>query len=286
MVLGAPLDKGLSFLFLINALLLNGNQTRQFIDFMSMIYFTTTPSIVLTISMTLIAAIAIHSGVEVIGRLAWLLTPIILSIILAIILPLTYSLDLGHLLPVMEHGLPPVGRGALFLDLWFSMYVYLTFFLPHVHPSANMRLWGWISAAVAAACFLFSFIYILGIMGVAIRTFTYPFMVMSRFTQAFEFLAHLDALVILFWVLDVFLRACMTYYCLVVGFAHWFGLKDYSRLILPTGVLITCFTYWSFPNMTVFTGSAQIFAIVYLTFHFIYPLILLIIAKLRGFKAQ
>lgn len=285
-VLGAPVGKALGFLFMFNVILLNGNQTRQFIDFMSMNYFTTTPSIVFTISITVIAALAIRQGVEIIGRLATLLTPIILLIILAIILPLTDSLDLERLLPMMEHGFLPVGRGALALDIWFSMYVYLTFFLPHITSNKSMHRWGWISVACAALCSIFSFIYTLGIMGTSLNSFTYPFMVMSRYVQAFEFLAHLDSLVMLFWVLDVFLRACMTYYCAVIGFAHLFDLKDYTRIILPIGVLITVFTYWSFPNMIVFASAAPYVAICYISFHFLYPLFLLIAAKIRGFTAQ
>ncbi|GMK38201.1 germination protein [Paenibacillus sp. CCS19] len=285
-ILGAPVGKALGFLFLFNALVLNGNQSRQFIDFVSMSYFTRTPSIVFVISLILIAGLAIRSGVEIIARIAGLLTPIIIFIILTIILPLTYSIDLENLLPLMEHGFVPVGRGAVALNLWFSMYVYLTFFLPHVKSNADMQRWGWISSTAAALCLLFTFIYTIGIMGSALDAFTYPFMVISRYTQAFEFLAHLDSLVMLFWVLDVFLRACMTYYCVVVGFAHLFGLKDHTSLILPIGVLAIIFTYWSTPNTIVFASSAPLVAVSYNLFNFVYPLILLTVAKLRGFAAQ
>ncbi|PWW08416.1 spore germination protein KB [Paenibacillus cellulosilyticus] len=285
-ILGAPVSKALGLLFLFNALLLNGSQTRQFIDFMSLSYFTRTPSIVFTLSITLVAALAIRSGVEIISRIAGLLAPISIFIVLIIILPLTYSIDLERLMPVMEHGFRPIGRGAMALNLWFSMFVYLTFFLPHVTSNKGMLRWGSISVTTAALCFIFSFIYTLGIMGSALKAFTYPFMVISRYTQAFEFLAHLDSLVMLFWVIDVFLRVCMTYYCVVVGFAHLFGLRDHVPLILPVGVIVTLFTYWSYPNTIVFASSGSLVAVSYTIFNFIYPLILLAAAKLRGFAAQ
>lgn len=285
-VLGAPVGKTIGLLFLLNALILNGNQTRQFIDFVSMSYFTRTPNIVFTVSITLITALAIRSGVEIIARIAWLLAPIIILIIMVIILPLTYTIDLEHLMPVMEHGFIPIAQGTLALNIWYSMFVYLTFFLPHVDSNKKMKQWGWISVTTVALCLFFTFVYTIGIMGSALHAFTYPFMVITRYTQAFEFLAHLDSLVMLFWVLDVFLRSCMTYYCAVVGFAHLFGLKDHTALILPIGVLITIFTYWSTPNNIVFASSAPLIAVSYNLFNFIYPLILLTAAKLRGFKVQ
>ncbi|MBD3920763.1 endospore germination permease [Paenibacillus sp. PR3] len=285
-VLGAPAGKTIGLLFLLNALILNGNQTRQFIDFVSMNYFTRTPSIVFTASLTLLTALAIRSGVEVIARIARLLTPIIILIILIIILPLTYTINLERLLPVMEHGFIPIAQGTLALNIWYSMFVYLTFFLPHVESNKRMQRWGWISVTTVALCLFFTFVYTIGIMGSALGAFTYPFMVITRYTQAFEFLAHLDSLVMLFWVLDVFLRACLTYYCVVIGFAHFLGLKDHNPLIFPVGLLIMCFTYWSFPNTIVFASSAPLIAVSYNIFNFIYPLILLAAAKLRGFKAQ
>ncbi|MWC27248.1 GerAB/ArcD/ProY family transporter [Paenibacillus sp. MMS18-CY102] len=283
-LLGKSVGTLLSLLFLFNLLILNGIQTRQFFDFMSQNYFAKTPGILFAASMTLIGAIAIRCGVEIICRIAMLLTPLIILIVFAIILPLTKEIDLGRLLPIMENGFVPVAKGTIALQTWFSMYAYMSFFLPFVSNPKRLFHWGSMAALWTAATFLSAFVYIVGVLGEAVSNYMYPLMILSRYVEIFEFIEHLDSLLMLFWVLDVFLRTCMTYFAVTAGFAQLFGTINMRAIVMPVGLLILCFSFWSIPNLTAFRSMTSIYTIYYIAINMAYPCLLLAIAKLRGFR--
>lgn len=284
-ILGKFLGKLISLIFLLVSLQLNANLLRQFSEFLALSFLRQTPLIVLIITLMILCACAVRSGVEVIGRSALLLTPFIVLIVLILIFPLLREVEIDRMLPVFEDGIMPVLRGAAFMQAWFPTYVYMTFFLPFISDIHKAQRLGFLSVLWTMAIYTGTLLLVLTILGDATKLYPFPFMELTRYVIIFDFFQHLDALIMLLWVLDVFVRSITTYYAVVLGFAQWFGLPDYKPLILPIGVLIVAWSFWSAPNAMVFNVALQRYVAIYYFFaHMIIPMLLLAVALMRGRK--
>lgn len=283
-ILGTLLGKAISLLFLLISLQLNANQARQFSEFMTTSFYKQTPTLMLILTLMGLSAIAVRCGVEIIGRSALLLTPVIVVIVLALLLPMISAVEADRVLPLLSDGMVPILRGAAFLQVWFPQYVYMSFYLPFVSDVHKSRRWGFISVLWIICILTGSLLLVATALGPATRLFPYPFMIITRYVSILRFFEHLDALIMLLWVLDVFVRSIVTYYACVIGFAQWFGVKDYKPLVIPIGLLITVLSFWSIPNFTQLNTNGTSIAFYYFFGNFVIPMLLFVIAKLRGLK--
>ncbi|MFX3635001.1 MAG: endospore germination permease [Candidatus Pristimantibacillus sp.] len=284
-ILGKFTGKIVSLIFLLFSLQLNANLLRQFSEFLALSFLRQTPLIVLISTLMILCVCAVRSGVEIIGRSALLLTPLIVLIVLILIFPLLGEVEIDRMLPAFENGFLPVLRGVVFVQAWFPTYVYMTFFLPFVSDVHKAQRWGFISVLWTIAIYTGTLLLVLTILGDATKLYPYPFMQLTRYVIIFDFFQHLDALIMLLWVLDVFVRSITTFYAVVLGFAQWFRLPNYKPLVLPIGVLIVAWSFWSVPNTMTVNVTLQRYVVFYYFFaHMMIPILLLVVALLRGRK--
>lgn len=286
LILGPVIGKLISLTFLIVCLMMNANQLRQFAELMSMAFMANTPIVVFATTMVVVSSIAVRLGVEIIGRLALAFTPLIVVIVVVLILPLIKEMEPDQILPFMDQGITPVIRGALTLQLWFPMYTYVSMFLPYLSNTDKTKgrlFWavGW-----SVVTFTLTFFYVLMALGSATSFFAYPFLLLSRFVSIGTFMTHLDSLIMLVWVIDVFVRTIVMYYAAASGLAQWFKLRSYKPLTLPVGLVIILLAFWSIPDATTYNESiGHVILFYYIYAHLCIPIVLYIISLLRGGSA-
>ena len=87
------------------------------------------------------------------------------------------------------------------------------------------------------------------------------------------------------WVLGGFFKIGVFYYVAVLGSAQWFGLKDYRPLVLPVGIILLALSIllWdgSIVDMLHFIAKVWV-PILLIVFEVVIPLLLLIVAMVRG----
>ncbi|MBD3920764.1 endospore germination permease [Paenibacillus sp. PR3] len=283
LILGPVVGKFISLTFLIVCLMMNANQLRQFSELMSMAFMPNTPLVVFACTMVLVSSIAVRLGVEIIGRLALSLTPLIVVIVVVLILPLIKEMEPDRILPIFSQGAAPVLRGAITLQLWYPMYMYASMFLPYLskHDQNKGRLYwavGW-----SVVTFTLTFLYVLMALGTATNFFSYPFLQLSRYVSIASFMTHLDSLIMIVWVMDVFIRTIVMYYAATSGLAQWFKLSSYKPLTLPVGLAIILLAFWSIPDATTYNYSlGHIILFYYIYAHLCIPIVLFATALLRG----
>ncbi|GFN32710.1 GerAB/ArcD/ProY family transporter [Paenibacillus xylaniclasticus] len=282
LILSKWLGKLVSLVFLLICLLMNAYQLRQFSEIMKLSFMINTPSMVFVVSMILVSALAVNLGIELIGRVSLLFTPIIIFLVIGLILPLVREMEPDQLLPFMADGAGPILRGALALQIWFPIYIYAVMFLPYVSNQNQARRWLNWGVCWSIIIFVLTFLYIIMTMGAASQHFSYPFLLLSRYVTIASFMTHLDASIMILWVLDVFIRTIVMYYAAVSGFAQWFQIPSYKALTLPIGLIIVLFTFWSIPNMAVFNQLISVMMFYYLVGHLGIPLILYAASLIRG----
>ncbi|THF75879.1 GerAB/ArcD/ProY family transporter [Cohnella fermenti] len=284
-ILGRVGGKAVSLLLLLELLLLNGNQFRQFGEFLTQSFFGHTPMIFLIGTLAVAVAYAVGKGVEIVGRLAALISCVVVIIVLGLMLPIAGDMSLGRLLPLFEQGPTPMLRGAAALQIWFPTFMLMSYFLPRVGNPEQARRWGYYSVTWTLVAIMGSMIISQAVLGEAVGFYYYPFMTLSRFVSAFDFFEHLESLVMILWVLDLFVRSVVSGYAFAISYAEWTGVSDYRVCLLPCILLMVTMSFWIAPDAASYmANSLKNVVFYYFLAHFVVPVVLWLVAVLRRHK--
>ncbi|MCR2805366.1 GerAB/ArcD/ProY family transporter [Paenibacillus soyae] len=282
LLLGKWMGKAVGLLFLTISALQISHQARQFGELVNQYFFKETPLAVVIGSLFFVSVFAVRFGVEVIGRVAVLYMPLIVTIVLTFSLPFFKDMEVGRLLPFMENGVMPVIRGSVYVQLWMPMYAYITFFLPFVRDKQRVSKMLLISLSAISVTLSGMLALTVVVLDNATPLYGFPFMVLARYLTFFEFLEQFDSVVMFFWVVDVFVRTIVTFYGLTIGVAQWMSLPSYKAISVPLAVLVVALSFWGLPRVVDFTASGTHMTFVYIAAYFIIPLLLFLAAVARG----
>ncbi|WP_181556106.1 GerAB/ArcD/ProY family transporter [Thermaerobacillus caldiproteolyticus] len=281
-ILGKFLGKAVGFIFLFFYLHANGIIIREYGEFVVGNFLSHTPLVVVMGSMILVCSFAVRSGVEVIGRLAEVIVPVVIILILANIILLIPDMKVENMFPIMEKGIMPSLMGAIIPQGWFTEFLLIAFLLPYVDDRNKGKKWGMISVTAVMLTLSLINIAVLFVLGGITSRFLYPAFSAVRYVSIADFLEHIEAIVMALWVAGVFVKIAVFYYALVLGTAQWLNLSDYRPITFPIGFLLLLFAVWSAPNLIElihFLGSSSPFYRISIQTGI--PLILLFIAKWR-----
>jgi spore germination protein KB len=281
-ILGKFLGKAVGLIFLFYFLQANGIIIREYGEFVVGNFLTYTPLVMVMGSMILVCSFAVRSGVEVIARLAEMIMPVVIILILTNIVLLIPDMEVANMFPIMERGIIPSLKGAVIPVGWFSEFILIAFLLPYIADRNNGKKWGMISVTAVMLTLSFINIAVLFVLGGITSRFVYPAISAVRYISIADFLEHIEAIVMALWVAAVFLKIAVFYYALVLGTAQWLNLSDYRPIVFPMGFLLLLFAVWSAPNLmelTHFLGTSSPFYRI--SIQTAIPLLLLFIAKWR-----
>jgi spore germination protein KB len=281
-ILGKFLGKAVGFIFLFFYLHVTGIIIREYGEFVVGNFLTYTPLAFVMGSMILVCSFAVRSGVEVIARLAEMIMPVVIILILTNIVLLIPDMEVENMFPIMEKGIMPSLKGAVIPQGWFSEFILIAFLLPYIADRNKGKKCGMISVTAVMLTLSFINIAVLFVLGGITSRFLYPAISAVRYISIADFLEHIEAVVMSLWVAAVFLKIAVFYYALVLGTAQWLNLSDYRPVVFPMGFLLLLFAVWSAPNLielTHFLGTSSPFYRISIQTGI--PLLLLFIAKWR-----
>ncbi|MGP3561745.1 GerAB/ArcD/ProY family transporter [Geobacillus sp. BK01] len=281
-ILGWFFGKLVGLLFLLFYFHVTSIIIREYGEFVVGNFLFHTPIQFVMGTMVFVCAVAVRSGVEVLGRLAQILVPVVIVLLVIIVLLLLPDIDPETMLPMFENGLWPSIMGAATPQSWFSECFLMAFLLPHVIDEDHGRKWGNIGVIAVMLTLFFTNLVTLFVFGNTTGQFVYPVMSVVRYISIADFLEHVEAVVMALWVVGVFLKICVFYYVSVSAMALWLGLSQYKPLVFAAGCMLWLCSIWSARDlieMTHFLGTSGSF---YLTsVQTVIPFILLVIAKWR-----
>lgn len=281
-ILGNRVGKAVGTLYLFFFVHTTGITIREFGEMTSTFMLNQTPIIVLILIFTLLAAFAVHYGLEIIGRVTVSVMPVVLTLYTGLLLLSLQNANFNNLLPVLENGFFPVLMGSIPHSAMRGEVVLLAMLLPFLAEPGKGRVLG-----VWSVIFLGVFLVADAVVNTLVFGPSTARLVFPTFTLSREILVggilRLDVFWIFNWLAGIFVKISIFYYAVVLGTAQLLNLKDYKPLVLPTGVILVALSILSVEN------SAGI--PVYLTTGFppfayliewIIPLILLLITIMRG----
>lgn len=286
-ILGKTLGKAAGLVMIWMALVLASLVVRDFGSFLTATILPSTPMLVINTLIAFLVVITIKSGLEVLVRVnMFMMPPLLFALVVLTILAIP-NMELKRLLPVMENGFKPLIRGALYpIGFPFAETALFTMIIPHIDPGRVRRAL-LLGALTGGFLILMIIIRTLLVMSPEIIARTgYPVLEAVRMIDLFDFIQRVEALIIINWLGFGFIKITVCFYAFVKGLAQWFNLKDHNTLILPAGIVILALSLIVFENQP----EAISFIDIWAPFTFIagvaVPLLLLIVAGIRGINRK
>ncbi|THF75881.1 GerAB/ArcD/ProY family transporter [Cohnella fermenti] len=280
-VAGPVAGRALSLLYLFYMLSSTGFVLRQFSDFLTNSFLMRTPGTVVSACLLLVGGYAVKQGPELLGRLGTMFLPIFISLSLLVCLPMLWNAHIRYALPLGSAGWESVLSGAYALQLWFPMMTFASFYLPYVGDKRKALAGGIWMVVVNTIWFACTNLFALVVLGPAASGFNYPIMTIVRQVQLSEFVEHIDALVMMGWVLAFFVRIVVCLFGAAVGTARWLGLPNYRPLVYPLAWLLVIVSQWGLRNTQYIPNSTGALCMFYLANAIALPSVLLLLSLLR-----
>jgi spore germination protein KB len=285
-ILGSWVGKVIGALYMIFFILISSVIIREFGELFATTLMPHTPILIFHISIVLLAAYSIRSGLEVIGRLSELILPWVIILYVTVILFSLQTADFQRLLPVLENGFSPVLLGSVVTFGWWGEVVVLAMLLPYLAVPRKGKTIGVWSVLLLSFILIFDAVINTALFGPeAARTVFPSFMILSEVLVG-GFL-RIDAVFVIFWMSGILVKLAIFYYAAVLGTAQLLNLSDYRPVVLPIGVIQTAFSILLFKNSVEIDAlRIEAFPVSLYFFEWLLPLALLLIAIIRGFKPR
>ncbi|WP_161486059.1 GerAB/ArcD/ProY family transporter [Desulfotomaculum copahuensis] len=280
-ILGKIPGKAVGLLYLFFFIQPPAIVVREFGELLAVSMLPTTPQILFAMLIVSVSAYALYYGLEVLARVNELLFPLIIVLFLFILFSVAEHMEPANLLPVMEHGIKPVLLASLGPASWRGEIILLAMFLPMLaRPERGARDAVISTLAIGMVLFV-AMLVITMVFGASTARLSFSVYELARLST---FVAtRLDAIWMIIWIVGIFAKIGLWYYCAVLGTAQWLNLKDYRILIAPIGVIIVAVSmsqYNTSTDMINFIAGPWI-SFAYL-FEWFIPLILLICSRFKS----
>ncbi len=287
LILGRTFGKIIGFIYLFFLLHDVAIAFREYGEFVETAFLHKTPMVVVTGSIALTCAIAVHGGIETVGRCAAIFLPIVLALYILIYFFLIPDLDIKNIFPILQYGWMPSIKGSLAPHAWLSQFSLMSFLLPLLTDQKKVMKWGMFSVFICVMTMVFINLGNLFLFGEIITEIQFPVFEAARFISIGLFFEHIESIVIAVWVLGGFVQLSAFFYMLVLGTSQWLTLSSYKQIVLPIGVLIILFSVWATPSFQeMIQGMSTTVPFYFLTVQLLIPILLICIALIRKKTAE
>lgn len=191
-----------------------------------------TPLYVLSLLVTLPLAYAVFMGIEVLGRLSELLTPLGMLVSIGLSIMSLRHAHWHNLAPVLADGWTPVLRSAVspwrFATQILLALQFVTALRQPVKTVAKNIVW--VGIALTFLGFAAELLIVM-ILGNQITFNKYPIMEVVRVIQYGEFFQRLDPLYVMGVLMALVLQLSILHYAMSVGMNHLLNLDDYRTVV-------------------------------------------------------
>ena len=255
---------------------------RGYSEFIVSSFLINTPISVIMASMVLLCAFAVQGGIEVLGRLAQLFSPLFIVPIFIFVILLSPDFDVKNIFPILGEGIIPSLKGAMVPGGWYSEFFLIIFLLPFLTDVKKARKYGMLTVLAVMLTLVVVNLTVLFVLGPTTASKVFPLMNATRYVNLGDFFENLESIAMAVWIVGAFVKISVFYYAVVLGTAQWLNLSDYRVIIWPFAIIIIEFAFWSLPSMAEYVSYLTTVLPFYGPFvQTIIPLFLLMIAIVR-----
>ncbi len=282
-VFGKITGKALSMIFIWFSFHLGSLVLRNFGEFMSTVGLPETPKIVPIIIFSLVCALGVKYGIEVIAKCSCFFIIIVISLLILFIILTIPNMEPENLLPIMGNGLAPILKGAfsVFTFPFGELVVFLLVFDSLSKPESAMKVY---LKALFFGGFFIAFVGLRNVMviGESIDNVYFPsYSAVSRINIG-NFIQRLEVSVIIIFILSGFIKISICLLSSAKGLAKLFEFKDYRFLVIPVSLLMINLSDILFDNtMEMSEWSQEVWPYYAFPFQVILPIVILIAIEVK-----
>ncbi|MDI3257212.1 MAG: endospore germination permease [Kyrpidia sp.] len=210
---------------------------REMSEFVHTTVFSTTPMFVIAAVFMVPVAYSTYLGLEVVGRMAEIITPIGIGVsTLLYFLALQYA-DPAALLPVLADGWNPVLRGVV--TPWTYAWEFVVI-LQIQEAAQQQRLVKDVLTAILILTLagVVAELTITLTLGPSATYSAYPILEVVRTIRLGGFLERLDSLYVMGVITTIYLKMSLFHYSLTTGIRQWFRLSHYRPTVFSAAAAV------------------------------------------------
>lgn len=267
------------FAFHIGALII-----REFAEFIIVVNLPETPLSFIVIIMGIFCIWIVKGGIEVVGRYATFVMPLLIIAIVMVSLLLIPKMDFNNIRPVLYNGISPVLNSAttvfafpfaeivLFIIVFNSLKTKTKIFKMHI-----------LNIIIAGCIMIFYNIRENMILGNKLVSYLYfPSYSVTRLVNIKNFIDRIEVTVGAAMLIGIFIKASICLYVASIGFAKTFKIENYRQIVAPIGLLMIIVSIFVYKNtMEMFEWATEDFKYYIIPFSIVLPLITLIAAEFK-----
>ena len=288
LILGRHAGKAIAILYVWWTLHITAEVVREFASFIMTAFMPETPLVVFVLIITAVAAYAVDGGLEVMGRMAGHVVPIILGSSVILFLLALPEMRTAHLMPPFDTDALSIIKGAAAPFSWFGELVTFAAVIPFLsRREAGLRSLLY-SVGLIYAFLMQATAGVIAILGPQLAgAYFFPVLMGARMIRLSTFIERVEPFLMFVLIVGGILKIMFFYWAAVYGTAQVAGLRDYRPIVVPAGAAIASLAILAHASMlglvrfvgTVWPFYAQIFEVGI-------PLFLLLAASRRKTRRQ
>jgi len=216
---------------------------RDFGDLLLSSTMNETPLSAINILMILAISYVLYLGIEVLGRTAEVFIVILVFFGFTgnFLVYLSGKIDLHNLQPFLENGWKPVLTTVLPLTTFnpFGEAIAFAMLLPYLNRAKSVKR-VWLSAVLLSG-FILSYTAGLNIATLGVEQVgrsTFPLLSTIGKVDILDFIQRLDAIVVFTFLITMFFKISIFFYCGIIGIADLFKIKNHQEIVLPLSIIV------------------------------------------------
>lgn len=282
-LLSKPVSIILCIVFSLHLIFLASMEIRIFTEITREYLLYNTPSEVIVITMILAIIFLIRSGIEVIGKMAQIIFPVISIITFILLIPILREINFTNLLPVLHNPLKDIVKSLPIVLMIFTGIEMALLFYYYVEDKNNCKTRYMQGVSLMGFAYIIIFIFTVGRFGLSeTNRIVWPVLELFKTLDIpGSFIENVEIFIISIWILSVFMTASIWYYEGAILIEYTLKNKGIKYLIWPIGLIMYMLSmYWS--NISEITRIMNMEVYIVGTFFTIgLPLILLISFLIR-----
>lgn len=241
-----------------------------------------TPTVAILSVFVLLSAWVLRYGLEVVARCNIVFVVIAMAIAAFTVVLLIKDMKLTNFLPVFEVSVKDFLKATHIIAAGSFQIVVFLMIAPCINKLKEVKKVMFFGLLLGMITLVILEVRNTAVLGALEPLMTFASYRAVRLVNIGDILTRLEVLVSVGLLLSIFVRICMSYYATVLAATQLLGLKSYSFLVFPVGIIIVNI------SMVAFDSSAeqavfdmQVMPFYFFLFEFIFPLISLTILLFR-----
>ena len=237
-ILGKPIGMIVAIVLWFMVLSATVINSRSYVDILNTMFFPETPIIILYLILIGTSLSLARFGIDVIGRISWLLLPYIKFSLLLLIIFTLKELRFGRIFPIFGPGIVELFKeGINRVSLFGELFIFAAIFplVKNFKEYRNGNILAMIFLIIEISMFFLVFATFFEF--ASAQNVLYPFHELTRFVR-FGAVSHIETFFLAFWLAATFIRYSIYLYLLTYMFSYLLNMKDFKPLLITFGGLV------------------------------------------------